>query len=158
MGPDQPQSLALVETARRYLAERPEVDAHRLAVIGFCMGGGFALLVGARGGVKASSVNYGAVPKSKDALEGVCPVVASYGGKDRLFLKQAERLNDHLEALGVPHDYKLYENVGHSFMSYDNAPAWMTKLPSPMHVGYSEAEAEDAWTRILAFFAEHVRA
>jgi carboxymethylenebutenolidase len=157
MGPDQPESLALIETARRYLADRPEVDGRRMAVIGFCMGGGFALLVGARGGVKASSVNYGAVPKQADALQGVCPVVASYGGKDRLFRKQADRLEEHLVALGVPHDCKVYEHVGHSFMSYDNGPAWMTRVPSPMHVGYSEAEAEDAWRRILAFFAEHVR-
>jgi carboxymethylenebutenolidase len=158
MGPDQPESLALIETARQYLADRPEVDGRRMAVIGFCMGGGFALLVGARGGVKATSVNYGAVPKQSDALRGVCPVVASYGEKDRLFLKQARRLEEHLTALGVAHDVKIYPGVGHSFMSYDNGPAWMTRLPSPMHVGYSEAEAEDAWKRILAFFREHVRA
>jgi carboxymethylenebutenolidase len=158
MGPDQPESLALIETARQYLADRPEVDGRRMAVIGFCMGGGFALLVGARGGVKATSVNYGAVPKKADVLRGVCPVVASYGEKDRLFLKQARRLEEHLAALDVPHDVKIYPGVGHSFMSYDNGPAWMTRLPSPMHVGYSEAEAEDAWKRILAFFREHVRA
>jgi carboxymethylenebutenolidase len=158
MGPDQPESLALIETARQYLADRPEVDGRRMAVIGFCMGGGFALLVGAHGGVKATSVNYGAVPKKSGALQGVCPVVASYGEKDRLFLKQAQRLEEHLTDLGVPHDVKIYPGVGHSFMSYDNGPAWMTRVPSPMHVGYSEAEAEDAWKRILAFFREHVRA
>ena len=42
-------------------------------------------------------------------------------------------------------------------MSYDNGPAWMMKVPNPLHAGYSEAEAEDNWRRILAFFAEHVR-
>jgi carboxymethylenebutenolidase len=156
-GPDQPQSLALIELARRHLAAQPDVDERRLAVIGFCMGGGFALVVGAKGGLKAASVNYGAVPKKRDELAGLCPVVASYGGRDRLFLSHARRLEEHLESLGVPHDFKLYENAGHSFLSYDNGPAWLMRLPNPMHAGYSEADAEDAWTRILAFFAEHVR-
>lgn len=157
MGPHQEQSLALVEEARRGLAGREDTDERRIAVIGFCMGGGFALAFAARGGVKAASVNYGAVDKDRSKYEGLCPVVASYGGRDRLFVKQAARLEEHLEALGVAHDMKVYPDVGHSFISYDNGPAWMMKVPSPMHAGYSEPEAEDAWKRILAFFAEHVR-
>ena len=108
--------------------------------------------------MRAASVNYGAVDKDGSKYEGVCPVIAAYGGKDRLFLSQAKRLEQHLDALGVPHDVKVYPDVGHSFMSYDNGPAWMLKIPSPMHAGYSEAEAEDNWSRVLSFFAEHVRA
>jgi carboxymethylenebutenolidase len=147
-----------IEAARIYLAQRPEVDGGRVGVIGFCMGGGFALLFGARGGVKAASVNYGAVPKDREKLAGVCPVVGSYGGKDRMFTKQARRLEEHLTALRVDHDVKIYENVGHSFMSYDNGPAWMARVPSPMHAGYSEPDAEDAWRRILDFFARYLTA
>jgi carboxymethylenebutenolidase len=158
LGPTQPQSLALIEVTRRHLAGLEAVDEHRLAVIGFCMGGGFALVVGARGGLKAASVNYGAVPKQAQDIAGVCPVVSSYGAQDRMFLSHARRLEEHLATLGVPHDGKVYENAGHSFLSYDNGPAWITRLPSPLHAGYSEADAEDAWKRILGFFAEHVTA
>ena len=47
------------------------------------MGGGFALLAATRG-FDASSVNYGPLPDEPDvALAGSCPVVASYGAKDR---------------------------------------------------------------------------
>jgi carboxymethylenebutenolidase len=152
------QAMGDIEAARIYLAQRPEVDGGRVGVIGFCMGGGFALLFGARGGVKAASVNYGAVPKDREKLAGVCPVVGSYGGKDRMFTKQARRLEEHLTALRVDHDVKIYENVGHSFMSYDNGPAWMARVPSPMHAGYSEPDAEDAWRRILDFFARYLTA
>jgi carboxymethylenebutenolidase len=149
-------TLDEVVAARVALANRPDVDSSRVAVAGFCMGGAFALIVGTKGGVAASAVNYGAVPNDRAELDGLCPVVASYGGKDRIFAKQGEQLKQHLEALGVPHDYKLYPDVGHSFFSWDNAPSWLAKLPSPMHVGYSEPEAEDAWGRVLGFFAEHV--
>ncbi|MYG19892.1 MAG: hypothetical protein F4208_10105, partial [Gemmatimonadales bacterium] len=42
-----------IEAARQWLAARPEVDASRLAVAGFCMGGGFAILYAARGPIGA---------------------------------------------------------------------------------------------------------
>jgi carboxymethylenebutenolidase len=83
-------------------------------------------------------------------------VVASYGGLDTMFARQAPRLERYLESLGVPHDVKIYDGAGHSFLSYDNVPTWMARLPSPMHVGYDEAAAEDAWSRILGFFHEHL--
>jgi carboxymethylenebutenolidase len=101
-------------------------------------------------------VNYGTVPKDRETLSNVCPVIGSYGAKDRPFRKHAERLEEHLTALRVDHEVKLYENVGHSFMSYDNGPAWMMRVPSPMNAGYSEPEAEDAWRRILDFFGRYL--
>ena len=147
-----------IDATRRALGSREEVDGERTAVIGFCMGGGFALAFGVRSdAVQAASVNYGAVPKRQADLRGVCPVIASYGALDKQFAKQGERLDAWLDELGVPHDVKVYDGVGHSFMSYDNAPAWMLRLPTPMQVGYDEPAAEDAWRRILAFFDEHVR-
>jgi len=125
-----------IDAARRFLAERPGVDRDRTAVIGFCLGGGFALTYGTSGRVRAAAVNYGAVPEQQSALDGVWPVVGSYGGKDTRFLPSAERLERHLTALGVPHDVKVYPDVGHSFLSFDNMPGWMARLPSPMRMGY----------------------
>jgi carboxymethylenebutenolidase len=105
-------------------------------------------------------VNYGIVPKDRTQLEGVCPVVASYGALDRTLRSAPGRLEDHLRALGVPHDIKVYEGVGHSFLSYDNKPEWMDRMPmpDPMHLGYDETAAEDAWRRMIAFFGEHLGA
>ena len=145
--------------ARDALSAHPEVDAERVAVAGFCQGGGFALIAGTRPGFRAAAVNYGEVPRDRSRLDGVCPVIASYGAKDHVFgRKAAERLEQHLAALGVPHDVKTYDQAGHSFFSrYDGYQAWLARLPTPLAVGYDQEAAEDGWRRMLAFFDEHVR-
>jgi len=152
------REVADILAARALLAARDDVDEARIAVAGFCQGGGFALIAGTRGDFAAAAVNYGMVPSQRSRLDGVCPVVASYGAKDKIVgRKMAQRLESHLEALGVPHDIKTYDDAGHSFLSQvDGWQAWLARLPSPMAVGYEERAAEDAWRRMLDFFAEHV--
>ncbi|HYM55845.1 MAG TPA: dienelactone hydrolase family protein [Solirubrobacteraceae bacterium] len=154
------REIADIHSAREALAARAEVDPERIAVAGFCQGGGFALVAGAQPGFSAAAVNYGMVPSERSRLDGLCPVVASYGGRDRLVgRKMAERLESHLTALGVPHDVETYDGVGHSFFSQvDGWQGWLARVPTPMAVGYDEDAAEDGWRRMLAFFDEHVRA
>jgi carboxymethylenebutenolidase len=153
------REIADIHAAREALAARPEVDAGRIAVAGFCQGGGFALVAGARGGFSAAAVNYGIVPSDRSQLDGICPVVASYGAKDRVVgRKMADQLEGHLSALGVPHDVKTYDGAGHSFFSQvDGWQGWLARVPTPMAVGYDAEAAEDGWRRMLAFFEEHVR-
>jgi carboxymethylenebutenolidase len=153
------RTLDDIEAARAHLALLPGVDGDRTVAIGFCMGGGFALTYAAeRGGLRAAAVSYGAVPKDRADLTTVCPIVGSYGRLDKPFLAHAERLERHLDELGIDHDVKIYDGVGHSFMNdlSMSAPGWLLKLPSPMVAGYDEAAAEDAWRRILAFFSTHL--
>ncbi|HEX5225778.1 MAG TPA: dienelactone hydrolase family protein [Solirubrobacteraceae bacterium] len=148
-----------VHAVRRALAAQDGVDGERIAVAGFCQGGGFALVAGAQPGFAAAAVNYGMVPEDRAELDGLCPVVASYGRKDKIAgSNMAARLEGHLAGLGVPNDVKTYEQAGHSFFSQvDGWQGWLARMPSPMAVGYDEAAAEDGWKRMLGFFAEHVR-
>lgn len=150
--------VAAILDVRAFLTARDDVDAQRVAVAGFCMGGSFALIAGLDPGFKASAVNYGDVPKARERLDGSCPVVASYGARDKVMGPAvAARLESHLSALGVPHDVKVYDDVGHSFFNRpDGWQGWLAKFPTPMRVGYGETEAEDGWARMLAFFTEHV--
>ena len=148
-----------IHSARRALAARAEVDTDRIAVAGFCQGGGFALAAAVTPGFSAAAVNYGVVPTDRSQLDGICPVVASYGAKDRIIGRgMAERLQRHLAALGVPHDVKTYDDVGHSFFSrVDGWQGLLARIPTPMAAGYDEAAAEDGWRRMLDFFADHVQ-
>jgi carboxymethylenebutenolidase len=148
-----------IHAAREALAAREEVDAARVAVAGFCQGGGFALIAATRPGFQAAAVNYGVVPGDRSELDGVCPVVGSYGARDRWVGRgMAERLENHLSALGVSHEIKTYEEAGHSFFSeVDGWQGLLTRIPTGMAVGHQEEAAEDGWRRVLAFFDEHVR-
>jgi carboxymethylenebutenolidase len=152
------REIADILAVREALAARAEVDGERIAVAGFCQGGGFALIAGTQPGFQAAAVNYGDVPEERSKLDGVCPVVASYGARDRMFgAKMAARLEQHLDALGVPKDVQVYDRAGHSFFSeVDGWQGWLARMPSPMAVGYEEQAAEDGWRRMLGFFAEHV--
>lgn len=150
--------MAPIVATRDVLAAHDAVDAERIGIAGFCQGGGFAVVAATNPGFKASAVFYGEVPEEQERLAGACPVIASYGGRDKVMgAKTVKRLDDHLTALGVTHEIKVYPEAGHSFMStYDGATKVLAKFPTPMHAGYDEAAAEDAWGRMLAFFGTHV--
>lgn len=146
-----------IDAARRWLVERGDCTG-RVGIIGFCMGGGFALLSAPKYEFAAASVNYGEVPE--DAIErlgGACPIVASYGRRDRTLRGRADRLERALSDLGVPHDVKEYPDAAHSFMNRFNLGWAFGPLLHVAGFDYHHPSAEDAWRRILAFFAEHLR-
>ena len=150
-----------LEAARAWLAGRPEVDPDRIGVAGFCVGGGFAMLwaAGAGRAVRVAAPFYGPVPDDAErALDGICPVVASYGGRDAIFREMPKRLERALTALGVEHDVKVYPEAGHSFANEIGGPLGWIGRRLPMHAGHHAPSADDAWARMLDFFGRHLAA
>ncbi len=143
-----------IEASRAFLGAH-EQSTGKVGVIGFCMGGGFALMTAARG-FDAAAPNYGTLPKDPaETLRGACPIVASYGGRDRGIKGAAAALEETLTEVGVVHDVKEYPDAGHSFLNRHNTGPF-TVLEKVAGMSYHQPSAEDAWGRILRFFDTHL--
>ncbi len=131
------------------------IDRHRLAVIGFCMGGRVAYLAAAvNPAFKAAVVYYPGntfrawgrdLPSPFERTAEIsCPVQGHFGAEDKNpSPEDMQRLNDELSRLGKAHEFYAYSGAGHAFM--DN-----TKETYRRH-----AEAA-AWPRTLEFFGRHL--
>jgi carboxymethylenebutenolidase len=143
-----------IEAARAWVAAH-ERSTGRVGVIGFCMGGGFAIACAGRGGFGAAAPNYGLVPKDAGRLlADACPIVGSYGGRDWMMRGHAARLESALTAAGIRHDVKEYPTAGHSFL--DHHTGAVAAMDRVLRTSYNAQAAGDAWGRILAFFAQRL--
>ncbi|WP_336793924.1 dienelactone hydrolase family protein [Gordonia malaquae] len=143
------RAFDIIESARRSLSAMPACTGD-VAVTGFCMGGGFALLVADDQKYAAAAPFYGSVLTHGFAGPDMCPVVASFGAKDPVVIRGEKRLTRALEKNGVPYDTKTYPGVGHSFANRmdDRFPPTLLRVTG---LAYDADASADAWNRVFAF-------
>lgn len=146
------RALDDILAARDHLLAMPQASG-AVGIAGFCMGGQFALVMSPKG-FGASAPFYGTpLPRNlSETLDGACPIVASFGGRDPIGIGAAGRLQKIVDEKDIDADIKVYPDAGHSFAN---------KLPAQPLIritgfGYNEAAEADAWSRIFAFFDEHL--
>ena len=141
------QALKDLNAATRYLTTLPCVDPLKIGVIGFCMGGTFALMMAAHNSdIKASVPFYGQVPPTDSLKYVVAPILYIHGGLDQWIpQREAERLSQGLKQFGKPGEVKIYPDCPHAFFN-DTRPEV-----------YKPQQAQDAWQRVLKFFATYLR-
>lgn len=155
--------LATIESAAQYLHLHPGVGSRGVAVIGFCMGGMYALLAGASiRGLAAVAPFYGILSHSHGLLydpagldprkhprepldaacDVTCPLLGFFGAEDP-YVPLADIRELEARLARPAQEIRVYEHAGHAFMN-DTRPEM-----------YRPEAATDAWARLMAFLHEH---
>jgi len=147
-GLPEDRAMADLKAAFRYLADRKDVDPRRIGVIGWCMGGGYALdLALAEPRIAATVINYGHLMTDPATIAKIhAPILGNFGADDRgIPPADVRAFEAALNKEGKPNDIKIYEGAGHGFMNPNN------------RAGYVKTAAVDAQTRIDAFLSKTLR-
>jgi carboxymethylenebutenolidase len=139
------QVLANLQAAHDHL--RTKAGAPRVAVMGWCFGGGrtFDAVAAAPTQYDAAVAYYGAPGAvTADILaETTTPILAHFGRKDQaVSLETARDFRSRFEEAGVEGDIYFYD-AGHAFAN-------------PSGESYVPDAAEQAWSRTTAFLERHL--
>ncbi|ALA57841.1 dienelactone hydrolase family protein [Nitrospira moscoviensis] len=130
-----------------YLQSVPEVNAARIGVTGFCMGGSYALMLPCvNPAIKAAAPFYGQVPNPDTPLQKLaCPILYIYGEDDGWITKaDVQRLAAALKKYNKQGEIKTYPGAPHAFFRDVDKSV------------YRPEAAKDAWARAKAFFKQHL--
>jgi carboxymethylenebutenolidase len=134
-----------MKAAVAYLRSRPDVDAAKVASIGWCMGGGMSLdLAVAEPTLAGAVIYYGHLmtePATIAALK--VPLIGNFGGQDQgIPPASVEEFEALAKKDGKSVDFKIYPDAGHGFAS--------SKDPQV----FKPEDAKDANARADAFLAK----
>ncbi len=136
-----------LSAALDYLHQLPAAKGQKVGVMGWCMGGGYALkLAVARPDLAACVVYYGSLPTDRDSLAKIaCPVIGFFGAEDRgIPAQDVIQFEQTMLELNKRVTVKIYERAGHAFMN-ETRPS------------YNKSAFVDSWKRSLTFLVNELQ-
>lgn len=148
--------VADVNAAVEHAKSLPEIDAERLGITGFCMGGRVTYLMAAHNQSFSAGVVFwggsilvpwGDGPAPFDLTAQIeCPVLGLFGEEDgNPTPADVAKIDAEMTRLDKPHEFHSYAGAGHAFMN-ETRPS------------YRPEASADAWTRAVDWFNRYLRA
>jgi carboxymethylenebutenolidase len=121
------------------------VPGRKIAVVGFCFGGGLVwqLLASGAPHLSAAVPFYGPLPDNPDFTGTKAAVLAIYAALDTRVTGSEAAAKAALDRAGLIHDIVVEPNADHAFFN-DTGPR------------YNAAAADDAWRQVLEWFGRYL--
>jgi carboxymethylenebutenolidase len=137
-----------VSAAVAYLEAQPFVRADRIGITGFCMGGRISFLSACTiPAIKAAAPFYGGgIGGLLDRAAGItCPLLLFFGDQDAFIPnEEVDKIRTTLGELKKNAEIQVYAGAPHGFFCNERD-------------SYRADAAADAWTRLTAFLARHLK-
>jgi carboxymethylenebutenolidase len=145
MNLDVKQAAKDLSGAVDFLLARDDVTGNQIGVVGYCMGGGFVLLLAAEAGDKVAAAvpYYGVGPgfDSADISRITADVQGHYGEQDQMFpIEQIREFEEKLRKESAGEVTFYYYPAGHAFHNDENRMG-----------SYDKECAQLAWQRTIEF-------
>ena len=137
-----------LSAAVTYLRTRSDVDKKHVGSLGWCMGGGFSLVTALHTpDLAACVICYGRLVTDSSAIASIpCPILGIFGEDDKgITPADVHAFAGAAKEQGKSVEVQIYKGAGHAFMNSNNKD------------GYRAESTKDAWTRIDAFLAGHLK-
>lgn len=141
-------ATANLQSAVKYLASLPNVNAEKIASLGWCFGGAQSLQLALNSQdhpLSATIIYYGRLITDNATLAKIkWPVLGIFGDQDSSIpVDTVKAFESALNSNNIPNEIYIFKGVGHAFAN-------------PSGDNYAPTETKDAWDKTLSFLDKHL--